>query len=132
MQFIRTGAQPRSEPSYVNQGMVGLGQAAGSRRRVGGVDEALAERALEVELTDPLCYERHREPAGGNHPQRQLAEDACPRARQGRDRGDLPRDDRPDMSGPPDPRSGVRTRNWTTALLAIKIDFGDRMPDTTT
>jgi putative transposase len=26
----------------------------------------------------------------------------------------------------------TRTRNWTTALLAIKIHFGDRVPDTAT
>jgi transposase-like protein len=25
----------------------------------------------------------------------------------------------------------TRTRNWTTALLAFKIHFGDRVPDTT-
>jgi hypothetical protein len=26
----------------------------------------------------------------------------------------------------------TRTRNWTTALLAFKIHFGDRIPDTAT
>jgi transposase-like protein len=27
-------------------------------------------------------------------------------------------------------RQWTRTRNWTTALLAFKIHFGDRVPDT--
>jgi hypothetical protein len=27
-------------------------------------------------------------------------------------------------------RNQPRTRNWTTALLAFKIHFGDRVPDT--
>ena len=47
----------------------------------------LVERAMEVELTDHLGYEPHREPAGGtgNIPQRVDAEDAGDRARAGRD-----------------------------------------------
>jgi hypothetical protein len=46
----------------------------------------LVERAMEVELTGHLGYERHQEPPArhGQRPQRHRAEDASDRARPGR------------------------------------------------
>ena len=56
----------------------------------GQLTKRLVERAMEVELTDHLGYEPHQEPPGGAGNTRNgkgRAEDACDRARPGRDPG---------------------------------------------
>jgi len=75
-----------AETSVIDQLLAGASseeEIAGPGGLLAQLTKRLVERAMEVELTDHLGYEPHREPRRGEHTQRLDAQDASDRPRAG-------------------------------------------------
>ena len=91
-------------------------EIAGPGGLLGQLTKRLVERAMEVELTDRLGYEPHQElrkalKTKGSFP----SEDAARKLIYLAIHNAVPQ--------------WTKTRGWTKALLAVKIQFGDRLPN---
>jgi hypothetical protein len=119
-------------PLHRDQRRSGDARLRAVRSQMAGASDHRPDVARGVAARDPVPRLRTRSPAGDLHHQRDRgAEPPAPQSDQdqgqlpqrgGRDQAHLPRDPKRRPAVDPD-------RGWTKAMLAFKIQFGDRIPD---